>query len=232
MNVILATHDSVMGRFVAASLDAAVGLDRVLVEVGGPDWALRRRQLRRVGPVDALFQWWLGREMARAAARHLPALPFPSHERIRSVNKCTFGADDLVLAFGTSIVRAGTLARAPNGILNLHTGYLPAYRGVKAEFWALASGDRDRLGWTLHYMTTRLDAGDIVLRGRVPFRGDSPGALRAALLCDAVPAIAALIQEARASALPALPRSPQGEGRYFSAPRLQDWRAYRRRSRA
>jgi methionyl-tRNA formyltransferase len=137
-----------------------------------------------------------------------------------------------VVGFGTSFITAATLGRLPNGFLNLHTGYLPDYRGVKSEFWALARGDTSRIGWTLHYMTTTLDAGDIVLRRRVSWAGESPAALRAKVLRDAAPAIAALLRDVHERGVEALSRSPQSEGRYYSTPRWRDWRSYRQSSRS
>jgi methionyl-tRNA formyltransferase len=115
-------------------------------------------------------------------------------------------------------------------MLNLHTGWLPDYRGVKSEFWALARGERDRIGWTLHYMTPRLDDGDIVLRHAVTVRGNDIGEVRANILVDAAPAIAEFIHRVRRDGFDAIARSPQGRGQYFTTPTRQDWRAFRRRS--
>jgi hypothetical protein len=230
MNVVLVTHDSVYGRYVAAALRVSTRVDRVVVEAGRPPWRLYRRKLRRVGPIDFAFQAWLNRWFRTEGAKHLPPLPLPpAHERVDTINDCRFGADDLVIGFGTSYVTAATLTAAPRGILNLHTGLLPEYRGVKSEFWALYNGEHSRVGWTLHYMTRRLDEGDIVLRQRVVWRGEGPPALRARLLEDAVPAVAALVNRVRDWGFDAIPRVPQGEGRYYSAPTWADWRRYARR---
>jgi methionyl-tRNA formyltransferase len=152
----------------------------------------------------------------------------PPHERIENANAYPFDPADLVVGFGTSYIGAAALHRLPNGFLNLHTGFLPDYRGVKSEFWALSRGDTSRVGWTLHYMTPSLDAGDIVLRQRVPWTGETPAALRAAVLRDAMPALARLLQAARRDGPSALPRAPQGEGNYYTTPRWADWRRFRR----
>jgi methionyl-tRNA formyltransferase len=151
----------------------------------------------------------------------------PPHERVDTVNRCRFGADDLVLGFGTRTSRRRTLAAIPRGMLNLRTGVLPEYRGVKSEFWALYNGDYARTGWTPHYMTPCLDEGDVVLRGRVPWTGENPAALRAKILEDAVPAIGALVNRVRDRGFDAIPRSPQGEGRYYTTPTWAEWRRHR-----
>ena len=52
------------------------------------------------------------------------------------------------------------------GALNLHGSFLPKYRGRAPVNWALVNGEKET-GVTLHYMTKRADAGDIVLQKRV-----------------------------------------------------------------
>jgi methionyl-tRNA formyltransferase len=229
MNIVLLTHDSVFGRYLAAALDAVHGLDRVVIERRRASWRFYRRKLWRVGPVNFAFQGWLNRWFAREGARALPPLALPAHEVVDTVDDCAFGPEDLMICFGTSYIRQRTLARAPNRFLNLHTGILPDYRGVKSEFWTLYNGDDERAGWTLHVMTPSLDGGDIVLQRRVRLRGENPAALRATLLVDAIPAIAALLAEVRVRGLAALSRRAQGEGHYYTTPTWRQWRAYRRR---
>ena len=228
MNVVLVTHDTVYGRYVAAALRATTHVDRVVVETAGASLRFYMRKLRRVGPFDFAFQAWLSRWFVREGRKHLPLLPLAAHDRVDTINSCRFGADDLVIGFGTSYVTAATLAAAPRGILNLHTGLLPEYRGVKSEFWALYNVDYARTGWTLHYMTPRLDEGHVVLRRRVPWSGENPAELRAKLLDDAIPAVGALADRVRESGFEAIPRTPQGQGRYYTTPTWREWRRYLR----
>jgi hypothetical protein len=235
MRIILVTRDSVFGRFVAAELHAAGAVDRVIIETRGPSLRFLRRRLLRVGPANFAFQAVLGRHFQREGLRQLGSRSLPPHTRVPDVNTCTFAAAELVIGFGTSYVTAATLARMPNGMLNLHTGYLPDYRGVKSEFWALHNEEPERAGWTLHFMTPELDAGDIVLQRRLPAsEGESPGSLRARLLRDAVPAISALVRRVRNEGTAALERRAQDHAaaRYYSAPRWWEWWRWRRRQRA
>lgn len=231
MNVVLVTHDSVFGRYLAASLYTAGKLDRVIIESGRPSWRFYWRKCKRVGPVNAGFQYLLNRWFLREGRRHLPDLPLPPHETVININGFPFGGEDLVIGFGTSIIRRRTLAAMKHGFLNLHTGWLPDYRGVKAEFWTLAREDYAKAGWTLHYMAPRLDEGDIVLRRTVPLAGENPAQLRAKLLQDAVPVLATFVDTVRREGFAAIPRHPQEGGRYFTTPTWREWRAYRRRRR-
>ena len=235
MRIILVTRDSVFGRFVAAELTAAGAVDRVIIETRGPSLRFLRRRLFRVGPANFALQAALSRHFQREGLGQLGTRSLPPHTPVHDVNTCTFAATDLVIGFGTSYVTAATLARLPNGMLNLHTGVLPDYRGVKSEFWALHNDEPERAGWTLHFMTPELDAGDIVLQRRVPARErESPGALRARILRDAVPAIAALVRRVRGEGSAALERRPQDHlaARYYTAPGWRDWWRWRRRHRA
>ena len=229
MNIVLVTHDSVFGRYVAARLHAAGKLDSVIIETGAPTWRFYWRKFKRVGPVNAVFQLLFNRWFLREGGRHLPYLPLPpQHQTVTSINGFRFGDEDLVIGFGTSFISAGTLTAMKHGFLNLHTGWLPDYRGVKSEFWTLAHGDLAKAGWTLHYMTPRLDEGDIVLQSTVPVADENPAQLRAKLLRDAVPALGAFIDMVRRDGFAAVPRRPQRGGRYFTTPTWRVWRAYRR----
>jgi hypothetical protein len=228
MTVFLVTRDSAFGRFLASGLHAARAVDRIIIETGRPSWRFYWRKLRRVGPVNGVFQFLLNRWFRRAGSRRLPPTELPPHEVVENVNGYPFGDDALVIGFGTSYITARTLAAMQHGFLNLHTGWLPDYRGVKSEFWAIFKGDDSRAGWTLHFMTPKLDEGDIVIRRAVPLTGENPAELRAKLIQDAVPALREFVASVRAGGFGAIPRQPQGAGRYYTTPTWREWRSYRR----
>lgn len=52
------------------------------------------------------------------------------------------------------------------GVVNLHSGILPKYRGVMASFWAILQGERE-IGTTLHYIEdSRIDTGAVIAVSR------------------------------------------------------------------
>lgn len=53
------------------------------------------------------------------------------------------------------------LSLAKHGAVNLHGSLLPKYRGRVPLNWALINGEKEA-GVTLHYMTAKADAGDII----------------------------------------------------------------------
>jgi len=63
------------------------------------------------------------------------------------------------------------LASAQRGALNMHGSLLPKYRGRAPVNWAVINGETET-GATLHYMTEKPDAGDIVDQLAVPILPD------------------------------------------------------------
>lgn len=69
------------------------------------------------------------------------------------------------------MIGAPLLALPRHGALNMHGSLLPKYRGRAPVNWAVLSGER-QTGATLHYMTAKPDAGDIVAQTAVPILPD------------------------------------------------------------
>jgi folate-dependent phosphoribosylglycinamide formyltransferase PurN len=77
-------------------------------------------------------------------------------------------APDWVLLAGAPVLRPSLYGLAREGALNRHLGLLPAYRGSDCPVWALAAGALDEVGFSIHFVTERVDAGDVVVRRPVP----------------------------------------------------------------
>ncbi len=64
------------------------------------------------------------------------------------------------------ILGADAIAMPPCGVLNLHSGLLPAYRGVLPTFRTLTAGDTE-VGCTLHWIDSpAIDRGGIIATAR------------------------------------------------------------------
>jgi methionyl-tRNA formyltransferase len=68
------------------------------------------------------------------------------------------------------------LAAPRHGILNMHPGLLPRYRGPNPLGWSIRNGDRE-IGITVHRMTSELDAGPIYAQAAIPVADDEDPAL-------------------------------------------------------
>ena len=81
-----------------------------------------------------------------------------------------FDADLLIsIRFG-QIFKAEAIAQPRTGIINLHSGLLPEYKGVMASFWSLLN-EEPRLGTTLHWITDKkMDSGALISTRPQPAR--------------------------------------------------------------
>ena len=226
MNIILVTHDSVYGRYFAAKLAESAKIDKIIFETGRPSRKFFWKKFRKVGPVNFVFQYFLNRWFEKEGRKALPYLDRPEHIEVENVNYYDFTDDDLIIGFGSSFIFGKTLRKLKNGFLNLHTGLLPEYRGVKSEFWVLHNRDFDNAGWTLHYMVTKLDAGDIVIRRKTAVTDENPAGLRAKIITEAVPVIAEFIGKVRRDGISSIERTPQSDGTYYTTPTRAEWKRY------
>jgi len=69
---------------------------------------------------------------------------------------------DVICVFGTSLIRGALLEEGRLGILNLHGGLSPEYRGSDCTFWALYNGEPEKIGCTLHFINAGIDTGNLV----------------------------------------------------------------------
>jgi methionyl-tRNA formyltransferase len=113
------------------------------------------------------------------------------------------------------------LALGARGALNVHGSLLPKFRGRAPVNWAIIHG-ATQTGATLHYMTEKPDAGDIVTQSAVPILPDDTGK-------DVFDKVTVAAELALHAALPSLiagtaPRRAQdpAEATYFGGRRPED----------
>lgn len=129
-------------------------------------------------------------------------------------------APDLIVSirYGT-ILHPAAINTPRLGVLNLHSGKLPDYRGVMATFWAMLSGE-ERIGTSLHWIQdSGIDTGDII---GMTDRALSPSRSYLDNVLDLYPDGCNLVAETvtKLAAGDSLPtRKPQRrQGRYYSFP--------------
>ncbi len=69
---------------------------------------------------------------------------------------------DVIAVFGTSLIKGALLEKGRLGIVNLHGGLSPHYRGADCTFWALHNGEPEQVGCTLHFIDTGIDTGHLI----------------------------------------------------------------------
>lgn len=84
-------------------------------------------------------------------------------------------APDVVLVFGTGILREPLLSAFDGRIINIHLGLSPYYRGAGTNFWPLVNREPEFVGATIHYLDAGIDTGPIIAHARPAIeRGDGP----------------------------------------------------------
>lgn len=70
---------------------------------------------------------------------------------------------DLIISIRYGVIFKGDVINFPKyGIVNLHSGILPNYRGIMPTFWSMVNKEK-KIGCTLHYIQdTTIDTGDII----------------------------------------------------------------------
>jgi methionyl-tRNA formyltransferase len=132
-------------------------------------------------------------------------------------NRLREAAPDLLFSFYFRHPLSDEILRlARLGAYNLHGSLLPKYRGRAPVNWAVAHGETQS-GATLHAMTTKIDAGDIVDQESVPIGPDDT----AFEVQKRVTQAGVRILERRLSQLKAgaAPRRPQDEAAASTFPR-------------
>ena len=73
---------------------------------------------------------------------------------------------DLIITFGTGIVKPYIFNTAKWGTINIHRGQIDKYRGLDSDLWAIKNEDFDNIGVAIHYVDEDLDTGDVLSTGK------------------------------------------------------------------
>lgn len=82
---------------------------------------------------------------------------------------------DLLVCYGSSLIKSDLLTKFQGKFLNVHLGLSPYYRGSGTNVWPLINLEPDMVGATFMYIDEGIDTGKIIhqIRGDV-YLGDSP----------------------------------------------------------
>ncbi|MDQ6433006.1 formyltransferase family protein [Mesorhizobium sp. LHD-90] len=194
MDVLSDTHRRIVvvteGGFhiwgIVNALSARFGPVTVILEQPESKWAILKRRARRQGWLSVAGQIGtmvvirtskvlLARRLAAVAVETgFDATP-PKPERtveILSANSPEFLdalrrlAPEAVLLAGCRLLKSETLAGISCPVLNYHAGITPKYRGMNGGYWALATGDAENFGTTVHLADAGVDTGAILYQER------------------------------------------------------------------
>ncbi len=117
------------------------------------------------------FLWHFGNR-EKAERKYFGDQPFPdcpllkvTHEALNSQQSVDFVRSikpDLVLVFGSGMIREPLFSALPRHTVNLHLGLSPRYRGAATLFWPFYFMEPTYAGSTFHYIVSEPDAGEII----------------------------------------------------------------------
>ena len=139
--------------FTSGTLTAPEDIPAALVELARIDTALCGQYLEEHPVADVLRN-----------ARELTAPNSPAG--LQTLADCR---PDLIVSIRyRRILRDAAIAIPALGVLNLHSGILPDYKGVMATFWAMLN-DEPELGTSLHRIVdSGVDTGPLIAISRTP----------------------------------------------------------------
>tara|TARA_Y100001934_G_C12361605_1_gene781096 strand:+ start:724 stop:1503 length:780 start_codon:yes stop_codon:yes gene_type:complete len=71
---------------------------------------------------------------------------------------------ELIIVFGTSILKGKILSIAKYFTLNIHGGIVPKYRNVHSDFWAISKNDLKNIGTSIIHLDPGIDTGDVAIQ--------------------------------------------------------------------
>jgi methionyl-tRNA formyltransferase len=146
-------------------------------------------------------------------------------ETIESVRQF---APDLILSIRFGHIFKGEIIEIPRyGLVNMHSGLLPEYRGILATFWSLLHGETE-YGYTLHHISdATIDTGAIIERHALsvdPNQSLFEHIVR--LYPHAAENLLQIIQQYRHGQTPKTLPQPRQAGAYYSLPTTEDFEAF------
>ena len=162
MKIVLLGHEDAPSLFALDRLVRELRDHRFEVFVSGPlpPGARPHPALRELAEYDSRLAARI-LESAHPVLRAREPLPAPNSadglERLRAAEPRL-----IVSIRYRRVLREDAIALPACGVLNLHSGILPEYRGVMATFWAMLAGE-SAIGSTLHWIKDAgLDTGPVI----------------------------------------------------------------------
>lgn len=237
--IVLLMAGGPLGWIIANGLAARLGGLTVIQETPEDRRTILARRARRVGGLATAGQVAFGllerllhrRRQPRIAeilATHgLKSAPDPALtvHRVPSVNAAETHAllarlaPAVVAVYGTRVLTRATLAAVEAPFINYHAGITPHYRGQHPSYWALARGDADNAGCTIHLVDAGVDTGAVLYQTRVTFDpADTISSYQVLQAAHALPLLARAIEDALGERL--APRAVRGDTPHWFPPTI------------
>jgi len=114
---------------------------------------------------------------------------------------------DVLLVFGTGILKGEIIHAFEGNIINLHLGLSPHYRGSGTNFWPLVNNEPEYVGATIHYLDAGIDSGAMICHARPNIdANDGPHDLGNKTIIAAVETIPSVVEAHAKGVIEAVPQ--------------------------
>ena len=122
---------------------------------------------------------------------------------------------DLVVVLGSSVITPRIISIPAGGMINIHSGLSPYYRGTWSYGWPIVNREPEYIGVTVHRIDPGIDTGDIIFQTR-PALGpdDDLNAIFLKVIAEGVELAADAITGVMACSVRLYPQPP-GAGRLY-----------------
>lgn len=183
MKILIMIGNSVMGRYFASKINKNIKTLGVVIE--NKKINKFNTLIKKLGKNPLFYPYKLieivylsleNRLIAKKIKNYFSKYSIDLNENVNYVNDINLNETkeiiknlkpEIGVILGTSIIKNDIIKLFPKGILNLHTGVLPNYRGLRSEFWALYNNDFNNIGTTIIKIDKNIDAGGILLQEKV-----------------------------------------------------------------
>lgn len=239
--VVMVAQDGDSTRIVYHHLARELGVAKVILEEPVPARQLLKRRAEKLGLRAAagqvLFKALVDVPLKRASRARVAAIkaekglddrPIPGDKcvQVTSINApeaiaaLKELAPAVVVVNGTRIIAKKVLEAVSAPFINMHAGITPLYRGVHGGYWAMAEGDREHCGVTVHLVNAGIDTGGILGQARItPAKDDNFVTYPYLQVAAGLPLLTEAVSAALAGTLTEKP-APAGASRLWSHPTL------------
>ena len=170
MNIILFGHEDIASKIALRMIVAALPEHNYKLFLSGPRSSGEislPKPLQDLLRLDSRFY----KSMPWDIGCNPEDLPAPnSADGVAALQACD--PDIFISVRYRQILKSAAIGIPRHGVLNLHSGLLPEYKGVMATFWAMLNGE-ENLGCTLHTIVDgTIDTGPIIGTSETATRRD------------------------------------------------------------
>lgn len=170
MKIVVLTSDNLRHKYIASELSKKLDLKLIVIE----SKSAKIQDTSKLNMEDAEFVSGHFKLRAKSEKKffgnyknfphNIPQIKVPngeinSEDIKNTIQQC---APDLIVLFGTSIIKGPLLTDYSEKIINLHLGLSPYYKGSATNLFPYFYKEPECVGATIHLATAKVDQGSII----------------------------------------------------------------------